>query len=71
MKTTTFKFRISIDDLQMIKAKAAASGIPAAEFIRLCCEEREVAGYVPTASDPIAGIAGQLSFDGIEMDVRE
>lgn len=58
-KDTTFKLRISEADLAVIKGKAAAAGMSTAEFIRICCEEREVPGYVPT-DDSL--VEGQLSF---------
>lgn len=58
-KDKTFKIRLSEDALLMIKGKAAAAGMPAAEFIRMCCEEREVSGYVPTDME---ALEGQLSF---------
>lgn len=62
MKDTTFKFRLSEEELLMLKGKAAASGMSTAEFILTCCKAKRVSGYVPTQPKQIAG---QMTLDDL------
>ena len=61
IKNKTLKFRLSADDLDMIRGKADAAGMSMAEFILSCCHAADVPGYVPT----IKFIPGQLDLHDI------
>ena len=58
-KESMIKLRLTDAERSMIKGKAIAAGMSVSAFIRMCCDEREVPGYVPTDHSVIDG---QMSF---------
>ena len=62
-KDTTFKLRLAQADLFMLRGKAAAAGMSAAELIIYLVDQAEIPGYVPT---PTEQLPGQLTLEDLD-----